>query len=137
MERILRRLISAAVRAGDASGNPGRMFVIRARRSQSSIFDMRISSIIVSTLIVSSTFSDRANRGLLVEAPATEEAAASLATGTKRRSALALAAMSRRTALKGRNKDVLVWLVDETDAGRFPSAGPWNRAYMTGCDTQP
>jgi hypothetical protein len=34
-----------------------------------------------------------------------EEAAASLATATKRRSASALAAMSRRTALNGRKKD--------------------------------
>jgi len=48
---------------------------------------------------------DRANRGLLTEATATETAGASLATGTKRRSASALAAISRRTAPNGRKKD--------------------------------
>jgi hypothetical protein len=51
---------------------------------------------------------DRADRGLLVEATATEEAAASLATETERRSASALAAMSRRTVPNGRNKDARV-----------------------------
>src|SRR3984885_15472284 len=48
---------------------------------------------------------DRANRGLLTEATATETAAASLATGTKRRSDSAIAAMSRRTVRHGRKKD--------------------------------
>jgi hypothetical protein len=40
-----------------------------------------------------------------VEASAREEAGASLATGTKWRSASALAAGSRRTVLEGRKKD--------------------------------
>jgi hypothetical protein len=48
---------------------------------------------------------DRANRGLLTEATATETTAASLATGTKRRSDSAIAAMSRRTVRHGRKKD--------------------------------
>ena len=76
------------------------MFVIRAARSQSSIFAMRISSIIVSTRIVSSIIFDRANHGLLVEALAPEEAAASLATGTKKRSASALAALQPTNGAK-------------------------------------
>jgi len=51
------------------------------------------------------SFSGRANRGLLVEAPATEEAGASLATGTSEEECAALAPMSRRTVLHGRKKD--------------------------------
>jgi len=61
------------------------------------------------------SLSGRANRGLLAEAFATEEAGASLATGTKRRSASlsaealakaeALAAISRGTVRDGRKKD--------------------------------
>lgn len=47
----------------------------------------------------------RANRGLLAEASATEEAGASLATGTKWRSASALAPISRRTVRKSLKKD--------------------------------
>src|ERR1700689_2782048 len=57
MRRILRRLIRAASLSGEPSGNSGRMFVIRAARSQSSIFAMRISSFIVRTLIISSIIS--------------------------------------------------------------------------------
>jgi hypothetical protein len=46
------------------------------------------------------SFFDRANRGLLVEARAPEEAAASLATGTKRRSAsLSTVALAKVEAL--------------------------------------
>jgi hypothetical protein len=61
------------------------------------------------------SFSGRANRGLLAEAFATEEAGASLATGTKRRSASlsavalakaeALAPIKPRTVRDGRKKD--------------------------------
>jgi hypothetical protein len=61
--------------------------VIRAAKSQSSIRVICISSNIVSTCIIFSIKFDRDNRGLLTEAHAPEEAAASLATGTKRRSA--------------------------------------------------
>jgi hypothetical protein len=43
--------------------------VIHASKSQSSIFDRRINSHIVSTRIGTSIVFDRANRGLLAEAP--------------------------------------------------------------------
>jgi hypothetical protein len=46
------------------------------------------------------SLSGRANRGLLTEANAQEEAGASLATGTKRRSASALAAMQPTNGAK-------------------------------------
>jgi hypothetical protein len=69
------------------------MVVIRAARSKSSLRDSRVSSVKVRTRIVFLRRFDRANRGLLTEATATETAAASRATGTKRRSASALAAM--------------------------------------------
>jgi hypothetical protein len=57
MIRIFRRLLTAAARSGEPSGKSGKALVIRAARSQSSIFDRRISSISVSTRIVSSIFS--------------------------------------------------------------------------------
>jgi hypothetical protein len=50
----------------------------------------------------------RANRGLLTEASALEEAGASPATGTKRRSALALAAMQPTNGAKW-PKEGRVW----------------------------
>jgi hypothetical protein len=51
-----------------------------------------------------------------VEARAPEEAGASLATGTKRRSASALAAISRRTVPKGR-KEGRGWCREMEEAG--------------------
>src|ERR1700679_2266474 len=81
------------------------MVVTRAARSNSSVRDRRISSVKSRTRIVFLHRIDRANRGLLTEATATETAGASPATGTKRRSASALAAISRRTAPNGRKKD--------------------------------
>src|ERR1700730_15657513 len=66
---ILRRLMCAASRSAEPSGKSGSRLVIRASRSQSSILDRRISSLIVSTRIVASIVFDRANRGLLAEAP--------------------------------------------------------------------
>jgi hypothetical protein len=57
MVRMLRRLITALARSVEPSGKSGKAFVIRAARSQSSIFDRRISSMIDSIRIVSSIFS--------------------------------------------------------------------------------
>jgi hypothetical protein len=51
---MLRRLICAASRSAEPSGNAVRSFVMRASKAQSSIPVMRISSVIVSTRIVSS-----------------------------------------------------------------------------------
>jgi hypothetical protein len=58
---------------------------------------------------------DRANRGLLVEALAMEEAGASLATGTKWRSASALAPMPTNGAK--RPEEGRVWWGGEGEAG--------------------
>src|ERR1700733_13949034 len=69
------------------------MVVIRAARSNSSVRDRHINSVKLRTRIVFHRRFDRANRGLLTVATATETAGASPATGTKRRSASALAAM--------------------------------------------
>jgi hypothetical protein len=57
--------------------------------------------------MVSSVGFDRTNRSLLTEAPATYEANASLATETKRTSALALAATQPMTVRDGIKKDGL------------------------------
>jgi hypothetical protein len=72
--------------------------VIRAAKSQSSIRVICISSSIDSTRIIFSIKFDRNNRGLLTEASAQEEAAASLANGTKRRSAKELRLRHRADA---------------------------------------
>src|SRR5258708_16178121 len=66
-----------------------------------SILARRISSLIDSTRIVASIVFGRANRGLLAEARCSGEAAASLATGTKRRSA---SSAEPRTRCGGRQK---------------------------------
>jgi hypothetical protein len=66
---MLRRLMCAASRSAEPSGKSSSLFVIHASKSQSSIFDRRISSHIVSTRIETSIVFDRANRGLLAEAP--------------------------------------------------------------------
>jgi hypothetical protein len=62
----------------------------------------------VSTHIVSSIDFGRGNRGLQVEALATTETGASFAIGTKRRSALALAPVSRRPLRQRLKKGELV-----------------------------
>jgi hypothetical protein len=90
---MFRKLVSAFARSGELSVNCGSSFVIRCARLHSSVRLRRISSLIDSTCIISSIFFGRANRGLLVEARAPEEAGASLATATERTSAPALAAM--------------------------------------------
>ncbi len=83
--------------ANIGSGKSRRAQVIRTSGSVNSICVKHINSVIVSTRILASIIFGRANRGLLAEAPATEETAASHATGTQRRSASALAAIRRRT----------------------------------------
>jgi hypothetical protein len=80
---MLRRLRSAVVRSGEPSGCFGKALVIRLARPQSSLRVRFINSVIVSVSMFPPSLIDRANRGLLVEAPAPEEAGASLATGTK------------------------------------------------------
>jgi hypothetical protein len=62
-------LSGAFCRSTEPSGSSGRALVIRTSRSLSSIHVRRISSIIVSTRIVACIVFDRANRGLLAEAP--------------------------------------------------------------------
>jgi hypothetical protein len=62
------------------------------------------------------SFFGRANRGLLTEARATEEAGASLATGTKRRSASALAATQPTNGAK-RPEEGRSWCVKVEEAG--------------------
>jgi len=62
----------------------------------------------VSTLIVSSIDFGLANRGLQVEASTTTEARALFAIGTKRRSALALVPVSRRSLRQRLKKGELV-----------------------------
>jgi hypothetical protein len=96
---MLRRLMCAFTQASEASEKSGRAFVIRAAKSQSSIRVICISSNIVSTRIIFSIKFDRDNRGLLTEASAKEEAAASLANGTKRRSAKELRLRHRADAV--------------------------------------
>jgi len=59
------------------------------------------------------SFFDRANRGLLVEALAPEEAGASLATGTKWRSASALAAVQPTNGAKRPEEDGVRAVGDE------------------------
>jgi hypothetical protein len=71
------------VRSGELSGKFDSAIVTWVLRPQSSLRVCRINSDRVSTRIVSSIIFDRANRGLLMEALAPEEAGASLATGTK------------------------------------------------------
>ena len=54
MQRIFRRLMRAFCCASEPSEKSGHEFVMWAARSQSSIWVKRISSVIVSTLIISS-----------------------------------------------------------------------------------
>ena len=102
--RMLRRLVSAFCRSVEPSGKSGSLFVIRASKSQSSNFDRRISSFRVSTRIVPPSLSTAPIAAFWRRPRAPEEAAASLATETKRRSASALAATSRRTVRNGRKQ---------------------------------
>jgi hypothetical protein len=87
--------------------------VICVRRPQSSVRVRRNSSVSVSTRIVSSIVFDRANRGLLTEASATKEAGASLATGTKRRSAEHLRPSADERCDKAERRTGLVWWMEE------------------------
>lgn len=104
-KRILRKVMHAAARSGEPSGYIGSVAAIRDARAQSSVRVRRISSLIVNACIVSFiVFRPRQSRPS-DGSPATKEAAASLATETKRTSALALAAMSRRTVRNGLKKD--------------------------------
>jgi len=114
--QMLRRLRSAEVRSGEPSGCFGKALLIRSARPQSSLRVRFINSVIVSDSMFPPSSFDRANRGLLVEAPATEAAGASLATGTKWRSASALAPMPT-TVPKGRKKDAIGAVEDRGKEG--------------------
>ena len=66
--RILPRFNSAFARSAEPSGNSDNAAVIVMNSLRSSIRGIRISSLIVSTLMIFSVIFDRANRGLLTEA---------------------------------------------------------------------
>jgi hypothetical protein len=111
MRVTLRRLVIALFCSTEPTGKFRRIVVIRASKSQSSIRDRRISSVIVNTGIVSSIVIGRANRGLVTEARAMEEGCIAC-DRNEEEECFALAAISRRTVPNDRKKDVIGAVID-------------------------
>jgi hypothetical protein len=90
--------------------------VIRARRSESSIFDRRINSVIVSARMIFLHHFGRTNRGLLTEASRRGRRLHRVRTEQRGGARQRLQPSSRRTAPNGRKKD------DADDADKMEDA---------------